>query len=64
MRLGRLLRIALHRVGELADGRRWVWVVGSPVRVQLDLCSVGVLHFLFLMLKGGEWSIGNPIDDA
>ena len=40
-------------IGELADGRRWVWVVGSPVHVQVDLCSLGVLYFIiFLMLWG------------
>ena len=49
-------RVDGRRIGELADGRRWVWVVGSPVHVQLDLCSVGVLHFIFLMLRGAGGS--------
>ena len=53
-------------IGELADGSRWVWVVGSPVHVQLDLCSLGVLYFISLMLWGPWWecSVNDPIDDA
>ena len=38
---GDFAKVDEHWVGELADGRRWVWVVGSPVHAQLDLRSAG-----------------------
>ena len=51
---------------ELADGRRWVWVVGSPVHVQLVLCSLVVLYFISLMLWGALVGVlvDDPIDHA
>ena len=43
-------------VGQLADGRRWVWVVGSLVHVELNLwaCGGGYLGSLRFGRAGGN----------
>ena len=50
----------------LMEGVGLVCVVGSPVHVQLDLCSLGVLYFISLMLWGALVGVlvDDPIDHA
>ena len=60
------VRVNGPMIVELADGRRWVCVVGSPVHVQLVLCSLVVLYFISLMLWGALVGVlvDDPIDHA